>query len=340
MPESNGKKQLKACIELLLSYSLVKREGGQNRVWIHPVVHEWTWQHLTTSEKQRQTEHALNIIFKSIDQHSKEGNSEKKLVYARDILPDIEGCVKNVMDYLRDRPEFNQRSWKHFMGLRDFLQSRGIYSLSCVLAEMLKNEHEICLGHEHPDTLTSMNKLATLYQDQGKYADAEPLFKEALVGSQKALGLEHPDTHTSMNNLASLYHNQGKYADAEPLFKEALIRCQKTLGLEHPYTFTSMNNLAVLYHHQGKYANSEPLYKEALAGRRKTLGLEHPNTFTSMNDLALLHQDEGKYADAEPLLKEALAGRQKALGLEHPDTLTSMNNFALLYQHQGKYANA
>ena len=101
MPESNGKKQLKTCIELLLSYSLVKREGGQNRVWIHPVVHEWTRQHLTTSEKQRQTEHALNIIFKSIDQHSKEGNSEKKLVYARNILPDIECCVKNLMDYLR-----------------------------------------------------------------------------------------------------------------------------------------------------------------------------------------------------------------------------------------------
>jgi len=102
------------------------------------------------------------------------------------------------------------------MALRDFLQSRGIYSLSCVLAAMLKDEHEICLGHEHPDTITLMNDLALLYQHQGKYADAEPLYKEALAGSQKALGLEHPYTLTSMNNLAFLYRHQGKYTDAEP----------------------------------------------------------------------------------------------------------------------------
>jgi tetratricopeptide (TPR) repeat protein len=245
-PELSGKKQLKTCIELLLSYSLVKREGGKNRVWIHPVVHEWTRQHLTTSEKQRQTEHALNIVFKSIDQHSKLENSEKKLVFGRNILPDIEACVKNVIDYLQDRPEFNQGSWKHLMALRDFLQSGGIYSLSCVLAKMLKDEHEICLGCEHPDTLTSMNNLASIYYYQGKYADAEPLYKEALAGCQKALGLEHPDTLGSMNNPALLYKHQGKYADAEPVYKEGLAGCGKALGLEHPETLRFMNNLALL----------------------------------------------------------------------------------------------
>ena len=108
-----------------------------------------------------------------------------------------------------------------------------------------------------------MNDLASLYQDQGKHVDAEPLYKEVLAGHQKALGLEHPNTLTSMNNLAFLYQDQGKYADAEPLYKEALVGCQKALGLEHPDTLTSMNNLASLYCHQGKYADAEPLYKEA-----------------------------------------------------------------------------
>src|ERR1700734_1659785 len=48
-------KQLKACIELLLSYSLVKRDSRKHRVWIHPVVHQWTHQHLTALEKVQQT---------------------------------------------------------------------------------------------------------------------------------------------------------------------------------------------------------------------------------------------------------------------------------------------
>ena len=32
------------------------------------------------------------------------------------------------------------------------------------------------LGKEHPDTLISVNNLAVLYQAQGRYGEAEPLY--------------------------------------------------------------------------------------------------------------------------------------------------------------------
>ena len=38
---------------------------------------------------------------------------------------------------------------------------------------------EKALGPEHPDTGTSMNNLAVLYQAQGQYAKAEPLYMRA-----------------------------------------------------------------------------------------------------------------------------------------------------------------
>jgi len=50
------------------------------------------------------------------------------------------------------------------------------------------------LGPEHPNTLTSVNNLAGLYQAQGRYGDAEPLYQRARAGYEKVLGLEHPDT--------------------------------------------------------------------------------------------------------------------------------------------------
>ncbi|KAH6711963.1 hypothetical protein BKA61DRAFT_487020 [Leptodontidium sp. MPI-SDFR-AT-0119] len=53
---------------------------------------------------------------------------------------------------------------------------------------------------------TSMNKLASLFDSQGKYEAAEPLFEETLRLSKKVLGEEHSQTLTSMNNLASLQH--------------------------------------------------------------------------------------------------------------------------------------
>ena len=161
-----------------------------------------------------------------------------------------------------------------------------------LLIQVMKFRKKV-LGPEHPDTLTSMNNLAFLYNNQGKYETAEPLYEKTLQLSKKVLGPEHPDTLTSMNNLAGLYDSQGKYEAAEPLYEETLQLRKKILGLEHPDTLTSMNNLAFLYKSQGKYEAAEPLYEETLQLSKKILGPEHPQTLTSMNNLAALYKSQG-----------------------------------------------
>ena len=86
-----------------------------------------------------------------------------------------------------------------------------------------------------------------LYDNQGRYAEAEPLYKRALAIREKALGPDHPDVALSLNNLAFLYDKQGRYADAEPLYKRSLAISEKALGPDHPDVATSLNNLAALY---------------------------------------------------------------------------------------------
>ncbi|WP_130758769.1 tetratricopeptide repeat protein, partial [Microcystis aeruginosa] len=61
------------------------------------------------------------------------------------------------------------------------------------------------LGDNHPDTATSLNNLAVFYQSQGRYSEAEPLYKQALAIRKQQLGDNHPDTATSLNNLAVFY---------------------------------------------------------------------------------------------------------------------------------------
>jgi tetratricopeptide (TPR) repeat protein len=46
------------------------------------------------------------------------------------------------------------------------------------------------LGNEHPDTLTSMNNLALVLRDQGKYEEAEEMYRQALRLKETALGKE------------------------------------------------------------------------------------------------------------------------------------------------------
>ena len=52
------------------------------------------------------------------------------------------------------------------------------------------------LGLEHSDTAISLNNLALLYDNQGKYNEAEPLYQRALAIDEKTLGPDHPDTAT------------------------------------------------------------------------------------------------------------------------------------------------
>jgi hypothetical protein len=49
-----------------------------------------------------------------------------------------------------------------------------------------------------------------LKQDQGYYAEAEPLYKRVLRSAEKVFGPTHPLVATSLNNLADLYRIQGR----------------------------------------------------------------------------------------------------------------------------------
>ena len=113
-----------------------------------------------------------------------------------------------------------------------------------------------------------MTDLASLYQKQGRYADAEPLYKRALAIREKALGPDHPWLATSLNNLAMLYFKQGRYAEAEPLSKRSLAIGEKALGTDHPDVATWLNNLAKLYWSEDRYADALPLAQRVIASGR------------------------------------------------------------------------
>jgi tetratricopeptide (TPR) repeat protein len=91
---------------------------------------------------------------------------------------------------------------------------------------------EKVLGQEHPDTLGSMNNLASVLGSQGKYAEAEGMHRQALQLREKVLGQEHPDTLTSMNNLAEALRSQAtvssKHLDC-PVFPLPPIRTETRL---------------------------------------------------------------------------------------------------------------
>jgi CHAT domain-containing protein/tetratricopeptide (TPR) repeat protein len=220
------------------------------------------------------------------------------------------------------------------------LVAAGDYPAALVEAQKLETGVKARFGVNHANYATALNSLAIVYWYQGRYADAEGLFKRALPIREKTLGKDHLLVAEVLNNLALVYKDQGKYADAEGLHKRALAIREKAVGARHPDVASTLNNLAIVYKEQGKYADAEGLYKRALAIYEKALGEGHPLVGQSLNNLGLVYNEQGKYADAELLYKRALAIREKALGKNHPHVAITLDNLAGVYEAQGKYEDA
>jgi CHAT domain-containing protein/Tfp pilus assembly protein PilF len=193
---------------------------------------------------------------------------------------------------------------------------------------------------DHPDLALSLKALAVVLQDQQRYADAEPLLREALAMYQRLYKGDHPDLALSQTNLAFVLQAHGKYADAEPLFREALAMNRRLHKGDHPDLALSLNNLAFVLQAQGKYADAERLYHKALAMYKRLLRGDHPDLALSLTNLALVFHDQGRYADAEALSREALAMYQRLYKGNHSVVALSLTNLAGVLGDLGKYAEA
>ncbi|MFN6029822.1 MAG: tetratricopeptide repeat protein [Dolichospermum sp.] len=187
---------------------------------------------------------------------------------------------------------------------------------------------------------TSLNNLADLYYNQGKYSEAEPLYLDALEMRKRLFTGDYPDVASSLNNLAGLYYKQGRHSEAEPLLLDALEMRKQLFTGDHPDVATSLNNLASLYYSQGKYSEAEPLYLNGLEMTKRLFTGDHPDVASSLNNLASFYYSQGKYSEAEPLYLDALEMRKRLFTGDHPDVASSLNNLASFYYKQGKYSEA
>ena len=99
-------------------------------------------------------------------------------------------------------------------------------------------------SHVQSDVATQLNNQAQSLYTQGKYDEAEQLFRRVLEIDEKDLGQDHPDVAACLNNLALLLKTQGKYIEAEALNRRALSILEKQYGREDPDVASCLNNLA------------------------------------------------------------------------------------------------
>jgi len=192
----------------------------------------------------------------------------------------------------------------------------------------------------HAELATSLNNLAGICQAEGRYADAEPLYREALAMFKRLYKGDHLTVATFLNNLASLLKEKGRYAESESLYQDALAMQKRLFKGDHLDVATSLNNLSRLYQAQGRYADAEPLCRNALDMFKRLFKGDHSYVATSLNNLGLLYQAQRKYADAEPVYRESLEIQKRLFKGDHPNVAATINNLATMYQTQERLAEA
>ncbi len=197
------------------------------------------------------------------------------------------------------------------------------------------------LGDDDPLTLEALQNLGVaLAEHESKYAEAEPLLRQALAGWERLLDEKHPRRLAAMNALGHALNMQNKFEEAEPLFVKALAGRRQVFGKDHEKTLNSVYRLGALYKRMGQLEKAEPYYREAMENSQVVLGEDHPATMTFQNNMGHLLDRMGRYAEAEVIYRKNLEDRRRFLGREHRSTASTCNNLGALLVQLNQYEEA
>jgi tetratricopeptide (TPR) repeat protein len=322
------KKNLVLLHDFCLLQSVAEDADGYSHASLHPLVKDWIHLQMRKSTCQQYALMASQILADILaasyeSQHfqlplqtkqylalhviAQEGNNSEYLgISCAEVRQDL------VIEYTSNQEWF-----------ADFFAALGLHNKAERLQVQLVETKKKMVGPEHPNTLKSINNLASTYRNQGRWEEAETLEVQVLEIIKRVLGPEHPNTLKSINNLASTYRNQGRWEEAETLGVQVLEMRKRVLGPEHPDTLISMGNLALKYWDQGRWEEAETLEVQVLETEKRVRGAENPGTLTSMNNLAFTWKKQGRYSNALQLMEECVQLRTRILGKNHPDTLSS-----------------
>ena len=131
-------------------------------------------------------------------------------------------------------------------------------------------------------------KTATALEAQGRLAEAEKRYRQALSAYEKQLGPGHPKVAVALNDVGLLLENRKDFPGAEKLYRRALIIQEQAFGALHPEVGTTLNNLGGVVGATGKLEAAEPLLRRGLSVLEQTLGPRHARVAACTTNLAAL----------------------------------------------------
>jgi tetratricopeptide (TPR) repeat protein len=260
--------------------------------------------------------------------------------------------------------------------LGETLRAMGMYQEA---ETTLKTALEISekLPLKQRNTFWIFNDLAGLYQIQGRYEEAEGLWKQCEIMGKKDPSKEfYPVDNLAHHyflwgklkeeaeycekggrlaklapktialpywqcNLAQYAQQKGLYKEAEQAYKLSLASCEEAVGPTHPYCGMVQRGLADLYRKQSRYSDAEKCLQAAQKIFEARYSNEHPDILETKVGLAKLLSDEGKYVQARELVTAALKTEETVFGTgNNLFVCRSRDCLGNIYRQDGRYQEA
>ena len=323
--------KLNTVIELLLSYSLIRRSSEVKSLSIHRLVQAVLKDGMDRNAQRLWAERAIrtvNCAFPDVELQTWER--------CQRCLPHAQICATHMEEYAITIPE----AGRLFNEAGTYLMARGSYEQAKLMLLKALAVRQQLLEPHHPDTARTLNDLGEVHRKLGNYQEAEQLLQEALTIRQQTLGMENLDVAQTLHNLANLYRTQGVYTKAEQLYLQALSIREAALGINSPVVAESYYGLARLYNSQEKYRQAKEFCKQALYIQEQHFGEIHPTVASTLTMLAKIYQGQNELEQAKEINMRALRIRETTSGEDHPKVAVIVNNLAAIYLIEGNYQEA
>ncbi|HEY9787755.1 MAG TPA: serine/threonine-protein kinase [Candidatus Obscuribacterales bacterium] len=171
-------------------------------------------------------------------------------------------------------------------------------------------------GRDRADAADSLQGLATILLERGKYAEAAAKLEQAKSLIAGNLGENEREYAQILSDLARAYSlmagkanprdRQVLYAKATDLYKQAMDIGEKSFGPDHPQFGKIVLAYATLCYLQKDFLNAESRFNQAMRIASKASGEKSMAVAEIQASLAFLYITQKRYGEADALLTQAI----------------------------------
>jgi eukaryotic-like serine/threonine-protein kinase len=178
--------------------------------------------------------------------------------------------------------------------------------------------------------------LGVIYQELGRYVEAERLLKGVLAQGSKIPVHDKRSQLMLKRALAGVAADRGRHREAIEGYREVLNQCETTYGPEDRFTYVTLSKLASACRGGGLLDEAEALYPKVLSLGQRLMGPDAGEVLANRQNFGTLLHVRGRFELAEAQYRESINDYTRTRGAEYGTTLQVVSNLGELYRDWGQ----